>query len=71
MINGAVFAVFPDNRIFCGRIYNRELSGICTFYLQDRIQMYANYSTKQSSMKNYIAVLPFCKVILEIDRNGT
>jgi hypothetical protein len=52
MINGAVFAVFPDNRIFCGRIY-------------------ANYSTKQSSMKNYIAVLPFCKVILEIDRNGT
>ncbi len=42
-INGPTFIVFPDSRIFCGRIYNNQLSGLCSFYLQDRIQIFANY----------------------------
>jgi hypothetical protein len=68
-IHGAAFVVFPDSRIFCGRISNGKLEGLCTFYMQDRIQMFANYSEKSALRRNFVAVLPFCKVILEIDHS--
>jgi hypothetical protein len=66
-IDGAAFVVFPDSKIFCGRINNNQLDGLSSFYLQDRIQIFANYSQGPSLRKNFIAVLPFCKVILEIE----
>lgn len=43
--------------------------GLCAFYLQDQIQIYVNYKEKAAQEKGFIAVLPFFKVILEVE-NG-
>jgi hypothetical protein len=66
-IEGPVFAVYPDSKIFCGRIRDRQPSGLCCFYLKDKIQVYMNYSSGSGKDRNLVAVLPFCKVILEVD----
>lgn len=68
-IHGAAFAIFPDSRIFCGRIEEENMVGLCAFYLQDQIQIYVNYKEKATQEKGFIAVLPFFKVILEVE-NG-
>jgi len=43
-IEGPVFIVFADCKIFCGRIRNKKLSGLCCFYIKDKMQIYMNYS---------------------------
>lgn len=63
-IVGPAFIVFPDSKIFCGRIRNNELDGLCCFYLQDKMQAFANYSQSAQDKRNFITVLPFCKLIL-------
>ena len=63
-IDGPVFVVYPDCKIFCGRIKGKQLSGLCCFYLKDQMQIYMNYSEISSDNNNLVAVLPFCKVIL-------
>lgn len=66
-VDGAVFAVYPDCKVFCGHIRNRALTGLCCFYLKDKMQVYMNYSQQATKQGDLIAVLPFCRVILEVD----
>lgn len=33
-IEGTIFVVYADCKIFCGRIKNKELSGLCCFYIK-------------------------------------
>jgi len=68
-IEGAFFAVYADCKVFCGHLKNKELKGLCCFFLKDRMQVFMNYSPKAKQDSNLIAVLPFCKVILEVDNS--
>lgn len=63
-IEGPVFAVYGDCKVFCGRIKSKQPDGVCCFYLKDKMQVYMNYSQKATTDCNLIAVLPFCKVVL-------
>jgi len=66
-VEGPVFAVYPDCKIFCGQIKSKELSGLCCFFLKDRMRVFMNYSQQASKDSNVIAVLPLCKVLLEVE----
>lgn len=67
-INGPVFAVYPDHKIFCGYARNNRLSHLSCFYLPEYIQTYINYTQKQQH-NNFLTLLPAFKLILEIDCN--
>ena len=43
LIDGPVFIVYPDNKIFCGKMKGKNLSGPCCFYLPEEIKTYINY----------------------------
>ena len=58
--------MYPDSKVFCGRIKDRQPSGLCCFYLKDKMQVYMNYG-REGRERNLVAVLPFCKVILEVE----
>lgn len=41
-IDGPCFVVFPDGSIFCGRIIEKQMVGMCTLYLKDHIRIFTN-----------------------------
>jgi len=43
----------------------KKLSGLGCFYLKDNVQVFVNYGATNEN--SFITVLPFCKVILEIN----
>lgn len=68
-IEGPAFVVFPDCKVFCGRLREGRMEGLCCFYLQDKMRVFMNYTENAGQMNNLIAMLPFCKLILEIDHS--
>lgn len=43
-ISGPIFVIFPDLKIFCGRMRDSQLSDLSCFYLPEKIQTYINYA---------------------------
>ena len=63
-IDGPLFAVYPDSKIFCGFMKGSQLSGMCCFYLSDKIKTYLNDNQKSDKPQHFITVLPNFKLIL-------
>lgn len=81
IIHGNCLVVFGDSKIFYGQIVNKLPTGICTYHLKDKCQIFCNFSrsppqdkpsTSQNpsetiNMNKLVALLPTFNLIIKVE----